>query len=100
MLKFARLFAAVVGIAFVVMATPVVAQEDEYGCQTCENCHPGIPCYQCAVYAAHTISSCCGSQGGWAFCVSNEWGFIGQCSGGGLCQCDDEGGQCAEFVPE
>lgn len=97
MLKFARLFAALAAVVFLATATPVIAQEDEYGCQTCENCHPGLPCYQCASYVVAAIGGCCGSQPGWSFCVNNEWGFVAQCENGRRCQCDDEGGGCSEL---
>jgi hypothetical protein len=92
--RFARLLAALAAVAFLMIATPASAQEDEYGCQTCENCHPGMACYTCASYVANAIGNCCGSGGGWSFCVNNEWGFFAQCSGGARCQCDDDGYGC------
>lgn len=98
MLKLFRLAAAMAAVIFLVTATPAAAATEDEGCPTCEQCYPGLPCYQCASYVVAAIGHCCGGGEGWSSCVSNEWGFYAQCNSGLRCQCDDQGGSC-EALP-
>jgi hypothetical protein len=97
MVKIARLGAAMAAVMFLATTAPVSAQ-DEYGCQPCQNCYPGLFCYQCDALTAGAVANCCGNGAGWSFCVNNEWGFFAQCGDGGRCHCNDEGGDC-ETLP-
>lgn len=97
-MKVLRLMTAVGALVFLMSTAPVAAAPAT--CSACDNCYPGLACYQCASYVMHAIGNCCGAIGGWASCVNTDWGFYASCNGTQRsCQCDAGGGACNEFLP-
>jgi hypothetical protein len=93
--SFAQLLVAVGATMF--LATPVPASASMGTFDACSQCHSNLTFAECAGIVNYTISSCCGSGGGWAWCVNSEWGFYVDCNstmGTGECQCDMWGNNC------
>lgn len=93
-----RLCITLLAMLTIVSSGPASAEEPPFN--ACSQCHPGMGDVPCAAMISVAIAQCCGQGGGWAWCVSNEWGTYVNCNNDipPDCQCDDWGNNCdADF---